>query len=337
MRVLIIGGTAFLGRHVVDAALDRGDEVTVFHRGLHPAPRPAEVTEVLGDRTVDLTPLVGRRFDAVIDTCGYLPADVGRSASEIDAEQYVFVSTASVYADDVTVPVTEDQPTLEPPGPAVTDVHGELYGPQKVGCERALRETRAGSALILRAGLLVGPYDPTDRLTYWAMRFRRPGPVLAPDVRDHPVQWLDARDLARWSIDAAEAGLVGTMNAAGPGRALTFGGLVELASDLAEDSGLPRPDIRWVAEQTLLDAGVQPWTELPMWVPTAWNAPGVFDLDVRRIEAAGLTTRPLRDTLRDLVAWASTDSVRVEADYGTRARSLVLTPERERELLTRLT
>lgn len=333
MRVLVLGGTVFLGRHVVDAALARGDDVTVFHRGRHPAPRRAAVTEVLGDRTVDLSALAGRRFDVVIDTSGYLAADVARSAREIDAGGYVFVSSSSVYTDTTAVPVTEDTPTLEPPGAGVTDVHGDLYGPQKVGCERALRDIRGDTALIVRAGLLVGPFDPTDRLTYWVTRFHRPGPVLAPAVQDHPVQFVDVRDLAGWMLQAAADGVVGTMNATGPRGALTFGQLLQRSAVLA---GVDQPDIRWVAEQDLLDAGVAPWTELPLWVPSAWNAPGVFDVTVDRAVAAGLTVRPVDDTLRDLAAWAATDDHRATADYGTRARSRVLTAAREAELLARL-
>lgn len=334
MELLVLGGTVFLGRHVVDAALARGHDVTIFHRGRHPAPRAADVTEVLGDRAVGFEALAGRRFDVVVDTCGYLPADVARSAEAIDAASYVYVSSASVYADNTTVPVTEDTAVLQPPGPEVTDVHGELYGPQKSGCEQVLRARRGGSALIVRAGLLVGPFDPTDRLTYWVTRFRRPGPVLAPAVQDHPVQFVDARDLADWMVRAASAGVVGTMNATGPRRTLTFEELLRRAAELA---GVPRPDIRWVAEQTLLDAGVQPWSELPLWVPSAWNAPGVLDLDVSRAVAAGLSTRPLDATLTDTAAWAAGDRHRVTADYGTRASSRVLTAQRETELLAQLT
>lgn len=332
MRLLVLGGTVFLGRAVVDAAVARGHDVTVFHRGRHPAPRPADVTEVLGDRTAGFAALAGRTFDAVVDTCGYLPADVDRSARGIDAGHYGFVSSASVYADLTTVPVTEESAVLEPPGPAVTDVHGEFYGPQKAGCERALRDVRGGSALVVRAGLLVGPHDPTDRFTYWATRFGSPGPVLAPAIADHPVQFLDARDLADWMVRAAEDGVTGTMNASGPRRALTFG---ELLYRAAAAAGVPRPDVRWVGEQALIDAGVQPWTELPLWVPTAWDAPGVLDMTVDRAVAAGLTARPLADTLRDVVAWAAAGE-RVSADDGTRASSRVLSAAREAELLTRL-
>lgn len=324
MRVLILGGTVFLGRHLVDAALGRGDEVTLFHRGRHPAHRPAEVEQVLGDRDRDLHLMSGQRFDAVVDTCGYLPRHVGQAAAVLDAVHYTFVSSASVYADLATVPVTEDAPLLEPPGPQETRVDGPLYGPQKAGCERALLGVRTEGVLVQRAGLIVGPHDPTDRLTYWATRMRGPGPVLAPDVRHQPVQFIDARDLAAWTLEAAATGTTGVMNAVGPGRQLTFGELLHLAG--------PAP-VEWVDEQVLLDAGVAPWSELPIWLPAHFGMAGLMDLDTSRAQAAGLTVRPVVETLRDIASWAESTRDRVAADYGTRARSAVLTPQREAELL----
>ncbi len=332
MRVLVLGGTVFLGRHVVDAALARGDEVTILHRGTHPAHRPGEVAEVLGDRADGFAAVAGTPFDAVVDTSGYRAADTDRAAREIDAGHYVFVSTVSVYADP-SGPLTESSPVHEPPAAEVTEVAGELYGPQKVGAERALRAVRGESALIVRAGLLVGPHDPTDRFTHWATRFMRPGPVLAPDVADRPVQVLDARDLAAWMLHAAEAGVTGTMNAAGA-RGITFG---DMLSVCAAAAGTTTADVRWIDEQRLLDAGVQPWTEVPLWLPTAWGAAGLMDVSVNRAAAVGLRARPLADTAHDTLAWATVDAQRVAADDGTGARSAVLTPDREAELLAALT
>ncbi len=325
VRVLVIGGTVFLGRAVVDAALERGHEVTLFHRGRHPAHRPDEVEEVLGDRAADLGPVAGRHFDAVVDTCGYLPRTVGHAASSLRTDHYTFVSSASVYADLATAPVTEANRLHEPPGPEQTAVDGQWYGPQKAGCERALAAARTGPSLVQRVGLIVGPHDPTDRLTYWVTRMRRPGPVLAPDVPDQPVQFVDVRDLAAWTLDAAAAGTTGTMNVNGP-RGLTFGRL--LASCGAAE-------IAWTGEDLLLEQGVAPWTELPLWVPKRFGMPGLSDMDTGRAQAAGLRTRPVAETIAAIAAWAEGDEVRVEADYGTRARSAVLTPEREAELLGR--
>jgi 2'-hydroxyisoflavone reductase len=325
VRVLVIGGTVFLGRHLVDAALERGHEVTLFHRGRHAAHRPGEVEEVLGDRACDLGLLAGRQFDAVVDTCGYLPRHVGEAASALRTDHYTFVSSASVYADLATVPVTETNRVHAPPGPEQTAVDGQWYGPQKAGCERALAVARSGPALVQRVGLIGGPHDPTDRLTYWVTRMRRPGPVLAPAVPDQPVQFIDARDLAAWTLDAAAAGTTGTMNVNGP-RGLTFGRLLAACGDA---------EIAWTDEDVLLEQGVAPWTELPLWVPERFGLAGMSDMDTGRAPAAGLRTRPVEETIAAIAAWAESDAVRVQADYGTRARSAVLTPEREAELLER--
>jgi 2'-hydroxyisoflavone reductase len=305
--------------------LDRGAEVTLFHRGRHPAHRAAEVSEIHGDRTSDLDLLAGRYFDAVVDTCGYLARDVRRSATQLSADHYTFVSSASVYAPTTIVPLSEHSALVEPPDPPVTDTSGELYGPQKVGCERALLGVR--DALVLRAGLIVGPYDPTDRFTYWATRMRRPGPVLAPDVPDQPVQFIDARDLAGWILTAAAGGVTGVFNANGPRRLRTFGSFLRAAGDVA---------VRWASEDELINAGVQPWSELPLWLPARYGVPGMMDMDVSRAEQAGLTTRSVADTLRDTAEWAERDPIRVQADYGTRARSMTLSTEREAVILRAL-
>ncbi len=326
MRVLILGGTVFLGRHLVDAALDRGDEVTLFHRGRHAAHRPQEVEELLGDRDRDLHLLAGRDFDAVVDTCGYLPRHVAQAAGTIRAGHYTFVSSASVYAELGVVPVREDAPLLAPPGAQQERVDGPMYGPQKAGCEQALLGTRS-DVLIQRVGLLVGPHDPTDRLTYWAVRMRRPGPVLAPAAQDQPVQVIDVRDLAAWTLHAAASGTTGVMNASSPLRQITFERLLRLAGPA---------EVAWFDEQVLLDVGVTPWTELPLWLPERYGMSGLMALDTRRARAAGLRTRPIEQTLADTAAWADIDHVRVVADYGTRARSAVLTAQREAALLAEL-
>jgi 2'-hydroxyisoflavone reductase len=186
---------------------------------------------------------------------------------------------------------------------------------------------RPRNSLILRSGLLVGPFDPSDRFTYWAVRMREPGPVLAPAVPTQPVQFIDARDFAEWTMAAAERAVTGVMNVNGPRGSWTFGELLKAAGDA---------EIRWVDESVLLDAGVQPWMELPLWLPDTFAALGMLDMDVDRAEAAGLTTRPVAETLRDTVAWAADRTAGFAADYGTRATSKVMTRKRETELLTAL-
>lgn len=325
MRLLVLGGTVFLGRHLVDAALARGHAVTIFHRGRHAAHRPGDVEEVLGDRARDLGRLAGRRFDAVIDTSGYLPGDVAAAARVLDAAHYTFVSSASVYADLATVPVTEDAPLLESPDPGETDA-AERYGELKAACERALAAARPDGVLVQRPGLIAGPHDLTDRVTYWAERLRRRGRILAPAVPEQAVHFIDARDMAAWSVEAAEAGLTGVMNVNAPRGGLTFGELLATA----------RGEVAWVDEQRLIDAGVEPWSELPLWLPARFGLAGMMDMDTSRAQAAGLTTRPVAETLADTAAWAQATGERAVADYGTRARSLVLSPEREAELLAAL-
>ena len=217
MKLLIIGGTRFVGRHLVAAALERGHEVTLFNRGTQSSPF-ADVETIAGDRNKDLDKLQGRRWDAVIDTCGYLPRNV-KSTAEIlsgSAERYVFISSQSAYA-DVSVPgVTETAPlrslTSEQLDRAYAiDTAGqpsyaELYGGLKALCEQVVEEGMPNRVLIVRPGLIIGPYDYTDRFTYWIVRVARGGEVLAPGRPARPVQFIDARDLAAWIVLMTEGG-----------------------------------------------------------------------------------------------------------------------------------
>lgn len=227
VELLILGGTVFLGRHVVDAALAAGHRVTILHRGHSPAHRPGDVEELLADRDGGLDVLAGRSWDAVVDTSGYVPRVVGDSARRLAGavDHYVFVSSVSVYA-DLTGGVDEDRPLHEPPDHE--DV-AAAYGGLKVGCERAVEAALPGRALHVRAGLIVGPHDGTNRFTYWVTRVAAGGEVLVPDALDRPVQVVDVRDLAGWMVDAAEDRLTGTLNVMGPRGAVTFGGLLAAA------------------------------------------------------------------------------------------------------------
>jgi len=271
MRLLVLGGTKFVGRHIVGAALDGGHDVTLFHRGRTGAGLFGEAEHVLGDRHADLDRLAGRRFDAVIDTSGYTPDAVRASVAAVDAERYVFISTVSVY-DHAVAPAREDSP-LKPPG--------DDYGGAKVACERELPD----GALIVRPGVVAGPHDPTDRFTYWAVRT---GEVLAPAPPDAPVQVIDARDLAAFVVGATEAGRSGAYNAAG--EQLPFSALLEGA------------DPEWVSEAFLHEHGVT-YEDLPLWVPESAGMPGLFAVDSSRAVAAGLRRRPVAETAADTVAW----------------------------------
>ncbi len=299
MDLLILGGTRFLGRHLVEAALDRDHRVTVFNRGKSGAGLFPRVEELRGDRGGDLSALLGRHWDAAIDTSGYLPRDVRASAGLLadSVDHYTFVSSISVYSDFGRRGFDEDAPLLEPPDPEPGELDWELYGALKVGCERAAEAAMPGRTLVVRPGMIVGPHDYTDRFLYWCRRVADGGEVLAPGDPDRPVQLIDARDLAGWTVGMAEDRRAGVYNATGPDHELTMGGMLEGMRDATGS------DARfiWMPEKFLLDAGVEPWTELPFWMPEALA--GILSVDVGKAVGAGLAFRPLAEIVRDALAW----------------------------------
>jgi len=327
LRLLLLGGTRFVGRHLAAAALARGHTLTLVHRGLTNPGLFPEAEHLLGDRGGDLSFLAGRRWDAVIDVNGYVPRLVSASATLLAGavERYVFISTISAYADLSDPGATEEAPLAQPPAGAeeTEEVTGETYGWLKALCEREVAAAFPGRSLIVRPGLLVGPEDHTGRFAYWPWRFARGGEVLAPDAPDSAVQLLDARDLGEWIVRQVESGVTGVYNATGPELPLTLGGLLSTAREFAG----PAATITWVDPDFLLARGVSPWSELPLWLP---GETGFNRINNRRARAAGLTFRPLAETVRDTLRWLeSLDGVLpVSAD-----RSLQLTPEREAELL----
>jgi 2'-hydroxyisoflavone reductase len=324
VKLLILGGTIFLGRHLVDAALARGHEVTLFNRGKHAPELYPEVEKLRGDRDGNLSALERRTWDAAIDTCGYVPRLVRASAERLSDSvgHYAFISSISVYADWSKPHMDESAPVGTLDDPTVEQVTGETYGPLKALCEQAAESALPGRALNVRAGLISGPYDGSHRFPYWPRRVARGGEVLAPGNPDAPVQLIDARDLAEWIVRMAEAGKAGVYNATGPGETLTMG------QTLDECRRVTGSDVRftWVPEETLLAAGVAPYTELPLWIPQSAGEPGHSTVDCRKAIAAGLTFRPLAETVRDTLAWDRT--LPDDADRGAGMK-----PEREAELL----
>ena len=276
MRLLVLGGTKFLGRHAVAHALEQGHEVTTFTRGQTNPELFPDAEHLRGDRDGGLQALYGREWDGVVDTSGYVPRIVRQSAELLrDAVQrYVFVSSISVYAEP------EDEPDSE-------DIQ-QHYGALKRACERVVEDVYGDRSTRVRAGLIVGPHDPTDRFTYWPRRIAAGGDVLAPADPEQPVQVIDARDLGAWLVELALHGPGGTFDLTGP--QLTFRELIEW---MPGDANLVRVD-----EQAVLDAGVQPWTELPLWLPDrdAWFL-------MQREIPDWLTTRPIEETIRDTYAW----------------------------------
>jgi 2'-hydroxyisoflavone reductase len=330
MKLLVLGGTKFLGRHVVETALERGDEVTLFNRGRLNQELFPEVEKQRGDRDGGLDALRGRRWDTVVDTSGYVPRVV-RASAELLADAvdfYAFVSSVSVYA-DFSRRNGEGSPTATLEDETVEEVTGETYGALKAMCERAVEAVMPGRALHVRAGLIVGPYDPTGRFTYWTERVARGGEVLAPAPPARQVQLIDARDLSQWMLRMAETRRGGVFNACGPDRGLTMGRLLEECLSVMGSGAR----ITWVGEQFLLENGVEPWGDLPLWVPESDEKHSHF-LAVRcdKAVAAGLTFRPVAETVRDTLAWQS--SVRHGVtDEGIAAQAPTIKPERERELL----
>jgi 2'-hydroxyisoflavone reductase len=319
MKLLVLGGTKFLGRHLVEAAFAAGHEVTTFTRGTTNAGLWPGAEMLTGDRDGALNMLRDRQWDAVVDTSGYFPRVVRQSAELLrDAvERYVFVSTISVYA-DFAQPVSESTPVAELDDPALESSEPDHYGALKALCEHVVEEIYAERATIVRPGLIVGPFDPTDRFTYWPRRLAEGGDVLAPGDPDAPVQFVDARDLAGWLLLLAERGPAGTFNATGPAEPLTMRAALEWIRDaVGGDARLV-----WTDDETLLTAEVGPWMELPLWLPGEEYA-GLLEADISRALAAGLTFRPLEETARDTLAWS------LEAGE----KRPTLSREKERELL----
>lgn len=303
MKALVLGGTHFLGRHVVEALLARHHQVTLFNRGkTNPQVFP-HVEQIHGNRDGGLDALHGRTFDVVIDTSGYVPRVVRQSVEALapQASRYLFISSISVYRDFDHPQMTEEYPVGQLNNPADEDIPHD-YGPLKAACEREVIQGFGDHALIVRPGLIVGPYDPTDRFTYWVRRFAQGGPVLVPGDPQRSVQWIDARDLASWMVDLLEHGTAGIYHATGPVPPITMGTLVStLQQALPKASPLSTPV--WVTEEFLHDHGVEEWSDLPLWIAERSGWPGFLTVNVDRALAEGLRFRPLTETIQDTWTW----------------------------------
>jgi 2'-hydroxyisoflavone reductase len=306
MRMLVLGGTQFLGRHVTELALARGHDVTLFNRGQTRPELFPEAEKLRGDRDGDLAALRGRGFDAVVDTSGYVPRVVAETIEALGAVgHYTFVSSISVYA-DVSEPPTESSPVAELKEP--TEEWREAYGELKALCERVVRE-RFPDAFVPRPGLIVGPWDPTGRFTYWPTRLADGGRVLAPLPRDADAQVIDVRDLAGWIVRAAEDGTSGTFNAVD--RPTTRETLIETCRTVAATDS----ELVWVDPHFLHEQGVGEWMELPLWL----HDPAFGEMlraPVERALAAGLRIRPLEETVRDTLEWVRSGLAPIEPPAG---------------------
>ena len=338
MKLLLLGGTQFLGRHIVELALESAHAVTTFTRGKRtlPAMVASSITQLTGDRDPRTAPgldaLRAGTWDAVIDLSGYVPRVVGASASLLAdrVARYVFVSSISVYA-------KLDRPGLDETAPLATLEHPESeeiakdYGALKAACEAVVTRSLASRATHVRPGLIVGPYDPTDRFGYWPARFVHPrllgerGPhAVLPAPPGHALQFIDARDLAAFILRLVERDVAGTFNATSPAGQWTFGDVLDAC--LRAASSPPTP--LWVAEQTLLDFHVEPWMGLPLWIPS--NDPetaGFQRVSTQRAQDAGLQTRALAETVADTARWLASRP-------NENAWKHVLTDARERQIVS---
>lgn len=292
----------FVGRHVVDAALAAGHDVTLANRGKTNSELFPSVTRLTVDRDNDLAALGAGEWDAVIDTCGYIPGHV-RPVAELLADRvghYTFVSSVSVYTDVSEPGVNEDSPVGSLEDESVTEVTGETYGPLKVLCEHVVQSVYGDRAMVVRPGLIVGPWDPSDRFTYWPRRFDTGGEAVVPDWKDMPVQLADARDLSEWMVRSAEAKTTGVFNGCGPAVPWTFEEVVNACIAAAGDNAATPV---WVDEAFLLENDVAPWAELPVWLPSMSEHAGMLSVSVDRAVEAGLTFRTIDEVVGATLAW----------------------------------
>ncbi len=315
MQLLIIGGTRFLGRSIVEAALERRHEITLFNRGLSNPHLFPDVEQLHGDRDGDLAVLQNRQWDVAIDTSGFVPRIVRASAEALahTVDRYIFISSISVYADFGKESIDEKSMVATLPDESVETVTNETYGALKALCEQAAEQAMPGRVLIIRPGLIVGPHDASDRFTYWPHRVVQGGEMLAPGEPEQQTQFVDVRDLASWIVRMAEQRKTGVYNATGPDYPLSFGKFLKECK-IATGSNV---QFIWVSSAFLVDRDV----DLPLWVPDAYA--GMRSVNCSKAIADGLTFRPMAETVRDTLAWREKDA---ELKVG-------LKPEEEKMLL----
>jgi len=307
LQILVLGGTGFLGPHFVEAARTKGHKLTLFNRGKTNPTRFSgdefkDIEQLHGDRKADVRALQGkRRWDAVLDTSAYIPADVARSTKLLGEriDQYLIVSTISVYAKMDTPNQDESAPLIVLPDPTVTEVTGDTYGGLKALSEQAALQQMPGRVTVVRPGLIVGPGDNTDRFTYWPARADRGGEILGPGSATDPTQFIDVRDLAAFLLHLLEQRTYGTFNADAPGGKLTMGELIATSQRV---SGTPST-VTWVPATFLEAQNVSAWQDMPVWIPPEGEYAGFGRVSSFKAQAAGLTYRPLETTVRDTLAY----------------------------------
>ncbi|MDQ3620743.1 MAG: epimerase [Actinomycetota bacterium] len=299
MRILVIGGTSFVGRHIVDHAMSGDHEVTLFNRGVTNPDLFRDAERLVGDRDGDLGPLRGREWDTVIDVCGYVPRVVKKSVKALEGAvgNYTYVSTISVYADFDRPGLDESAPVSNLEDPTVETITAETYGPLKAACEAVVGEVFPDTSFVPRPGYVVGPHDSSDRFTYWVVRAAAGGPMLAPGPPEAPIQFIDGRDLGRWVVEMVDRGATGAYNATGPAGPVTWGTVLEECRDLTRGGAeLVWANPSWLGERSVV---------MPLWErEEAEGSSHAMELDCTQAISSGLTFRPLADTIVDTQEWA---------------------------------
>lgn len=327
MKILVLGGTLFVGKHIVEAALRRGHEITLFNRGKSNQNLFPEAEKLTGDRDGRLEVLEGRKWDVVIDPSAYVPRILEQSAAVLKnaVDRYIFISSISVYRDFLTEGIDESYSVGTLADPAVEKIDAETYGPLKALCEQRLEEIMPGRALIIRPGLIVGPDDPTDRFTYWPWRLNRGGEAVVPANENKQIQYIDVRDLADWIIAMAEQGAAGVYQTTGPDRVVTMGALVR---ECCEQS-MNKPNFVALTDEELLANEIVPFADLPLWLPEQDESyAGFMKMNCQKALGAGLVFRSLQETIKDTLQWIQETG----RDRQTELK-VGLKPEREREII----
>ncbi|MCB1624365.1 MAG: NAD-dependent epimerase/dehydratase family protein [Pseudomonadales bacterium] len=306
LKILILGGTRFIGIHMAELAIARGHRLTFFNRGRTKSDLFPEVERILGDRNGKLDGLRDRQWDAVIDNSGYVPRHVRLSAELLapNVGQYVFISSISVYP-DFSKPRDEQSPVGKILNEAVEEVDAETYGPLKALCEVAAESAMPGRTTVLRPGLIVGPHDNTDRFTYWPARAAMGGEFIAPGSPRDSIQFIDARDLAQFALEAIERRIVGTFNVTSPPGRFTMGGLIDAAVSSAGRFAKPvlAPLPMWMPPDFLAAHNVEPWSDMPVWLPAEGQQLAFAETRVDKALDAGLQIRALQSTMDDTLNW----------------------------------
>lgn len=301
LKILILGGTNFLGPHLVEELQKHGHEITLFNRGNQDVSRFQNIEMLQGNRDGNLGALKNRWWDAIIDTSGHLPRLVEDSSKILSTatNHYTFISTIGVYKDFHALNIDESYPLAELADEVSEEINEKTYGALKASCEKVVERYFPDHFLVIRPGLIVGPRDPTHRFSYWPLRIFDGGEILAPGSPMQNLQFIDVRDLAKWIVFMVEKQGTGFYNATGPAFSLTFEELLKTCSEVSNKEA----SFTWVDEDFLIEQGVQDWVELPLWLSYKRNMPGFLNVDARKAIQAGLSFRPLIHTILATIDW----------------------------------